>query len=84
MAEEKNLRKLQVQKTTNKQIQKWLLWLVFEIESSERAWNGVSVKRGIEVYFFFKECCFRVRVKVDTNPNPNLSKLNPTLKWHSL
>ena len=53
MAEEKNLRKLQVQKTTNKQIQKWLLWLVFEIKSSERAWNGVSVQRGIEVYFFF-------------------------------
>ena len=53
MAEEKNLRKLQVQKTTNKQIQEWLLWLAFEIKSSERAWNGVSVKRGVDVYLFF-------------------------------
>ena len=25
--------------------------------------NGVTVERGIEVYLFLKECCFRVRVR---------------------
>ena len=31
----------------------------------------MSVKRGVEVYLFPKECCFKVRVSV--NPNPNLA-----------
>ena len=32
----------------------------------------VSVKQGLgERPSFFKECCFRVRASVDTNPNPN-------------
>ena len=29
--------------------------------------RGVSVKLGVGVYFFLKEFCFRVRVRVDTN-----------------
>ena len=43
----------------------------------------VSVKRGVEVgvgagfrvylTFSFKECCFRVKGRADTNPNPNHS-----------
>ena len=37
----------------------------------------MSVKRGvaagIRVYLLFKECCFRVRVRVDTNPNPHIT-----------
>ena len=48
---------------------------------------GCQYNAGLKSIFFFKECCFRVRVRVDTNPNPNPdpnSKLNPTLKWHSL
>ena len=42
------------------------------------ACHGVSVKRGVGagvgVYPFFQEYCFtvRVRVRVDTNLNPNL------------
>ena len=31
----------------------------------------MSVKRGAGVYFFFKECCFGVKVRVDTNPTPS-------------
>ena len=32
----------------------------------------VSVKRGLRVIFFFREVCFsaKVRVRVDTKPNP--------------
>ena len=37
----------------------------------------VSVKRGVRVIFFFREGCFsaKVRVKVDTNPNPKTACL---------
>ena len=39
----------------------------------------MSVKREVGVYLFVKEFCFRVRVRVDTNPTLTL-----TLKKHSL
>ena len=39
------------------------------------ACHGVSVKRGVGpgvvVYLFFQEYCFRVRVRGDTDLNPN-------------
>ena len=59
---------------------------------------GSSVSKAqnwgwVQSFFFFKECCFRVRVKVrvrvDTNPNCNLTLprpviVTPTLKQQIL
>ena len=57
--------------------------------------SRVSVKRGVGVYVFFKECCFRVRVRlgffrvrvrVNVKPNPKnrilkkKKKLTPPLR----
>ena len=43
----------------------------------------MSVKRGVGagvgVYLIFKECCFRVRVRVRVDTNPNI-----TLKHYSI
>ena len=36
----------------------------------------MSVKREVGVYIFVKEFCFRVRVRVDTNPNPKTAFFN--------
>ena len=42
-----------------------------------------EVGAGVGVYLLFKECCFRVRARVDTNPNPNIT-LILTLKRYSI